>query len=237
LSTVDPLDFTPGRQAVDPIRGYEYQIWQSVYQWISLKEDEALFLEAAEDFDVVGPARAQTNQVRRTRKPVTLVSKEILVAIGHFWEHQRRNPGVRIRFRYLTTSERRREKGVKSRAFLGQAGLDYWDRCKRPGTDLMPLKDFLSSRRELPDPLLQFIETADDATLREGLITRIDWETGQRSVDYIERAVTEKVIYHGDKNSLPPSESRKIVPHLFYQVLNTITRDPNRRLIQTNLVQ
>ena len=42
----------PRRQASDSIRGYVYQIYQSVFAWITLKNLQALVLEGAEDFDV-----------------------------------------------------------------------------------------------------------------------------------------------------------------------------------------
>jgi hypothetical protein len=40
------------RQATASIRGYVYQAYQSVLAWMRLGEDEVLFLEGAEDFDV-----------------------------------------------------------------------------------------------------------------------------------------------------------------------------------------
>ncbi len=45
-----------GRQAVDCLRGYIYQIYQSLTEWIKLKENEILLLEVAEDFAVIEPS-------------------------------------------------------------------------------------------------------------------------------------------------------------------------------------
>ena len=41
------------RQAVDVLRGYIYQIWHSVHAWLGLSDEEILFLEGAEDFDII----------------------------------------------------------------------------------------------------------------------------------------------------------------------------------------
>ena len=68
-----PLKGEPGRQAIAPIGGILYQIWQSVFAWISLESLEVLYLEGAEDFDVIGPTQATAVQVRRTATPFRLV--------------------------------------------------------------------------------------------------------------------------------------------------------------------
>src|SRR5215217_5426179 len=94
------------RQALPPLRGYDYQIWQSLNRWLSLGASEVLFLEVAEDLDVLRAGEAETVQVKETRRSgtVTLNSRDIIEAIAHFWEHQKNNPGYTIRFRFLTTS-------------------------------------------------------------------------------------------------------------------------------------
>ena len=58
------------RQAVDSLRGYDYQIWHTLYAWLSLAEDEFLFVEAAEDFDIVSSDSAVAVQVKATRAPI-----------------------------------------------------------------------------------------------------------------------------------------------------------------------
>ena len=48
-----PLKADPKRQAHASIKGYRYQIWCSVEAWLELAEDETLYLEGAEDFEIV----------------------------------------------------------------------------------------------------------------------------------------------------------------------------------------
>jgi len=46
------LNHDEAREATSSIRGYVYQAYQSILAWMRLGEDELLFLEASEDFDV-----------------------------------------------------------------------------------------------------------------------------------------------------------------------------------------
>jgi hypothetical protein len=211
----------PARQAVDSLKGYAYQVWQSLYRWLTLREDEILYLEGAEDLDILGPRRAETIQVkeRRGSGSVTLQSEDILKAIAHFWELQARHSDLTIHFRFLTTAERGRERHAP---FGDQGGLDYWDLCKRPGLDLHPLRQFLQNQDILPEALRAFIISADDATLRNQLIGRIEWDTENEPKEFIEDLITRKVIHYGQQHYLPPSESEKVVPHLLKHVWEVI---------------
>src|SRR5438309_10940992 len=96
----DPLQSDSKRQAIAPLRGFEYQIWRSVLQWITLQPDQVLFLEGAEDFDIVGAGHAETVQVKDTAASgtVTLNSGSVLEAIAHFWEHQSNNSSLVVHF-------------------------------------------------------------------------------------------------------------------------------------------
>lgn len=230
--TEDPafLKSDPKRQAVPTLRGFSYQIWHSLYRWLTLNEDEALLLEGAEDIDVLGPGRAETVQVKDTKASgtVTLRSQDVLSAIAHFWEHQRHNPGLLITFRFLTTAERGLEQ---SSPFGDQRGLDYWDSCKHLSSDLAPLKSFLLSQSSLPQELRDFITSAADNELRERLVKRIEWDTASKPQSSIEDSVNRRVENYGNRvYGLPPSESVKIVPRLLQHVWEVVTRPDNRSL-------
>ncbi|SRR5712691_6025097 len=193
-SSSEGLKGDPRRQAVPSLKGYAYQIWHSVYRWVTLGKDDVLYLEGAEDLDVLGPEKAEAIQVKDTKRSgsVTLRSQDVLEAIGHFWELQERNSNVTIFFRFLTTAERGREQGSP---FGTTCGLDYWDHCKRQGVDLHPLRTFLQSQQALPDTLHEFIASSDDVAFRSHLIMRIDWDTGSESKEYIEGLVNFTTIH------------------------------------------
>src|SRR5437868_465195 len=91
-----PLDADPKRQAVDALRGYIYQIWRSIFAWIDLSDVDLLYLEGAEDFDVLSASAAVVTQVKNTSGAKTLRSQDVLDSLGNFVELRKRNPGHSI---------------------------------------------------------------------------------------------------------------------------------------------
>lgn len=226
------------RQAIPTLKGYTYQIWQSLYRWITLKENEVIFLEGAEDADILGPGgQAQTIQIKENAGsgPITLRSKDVIEAITHFWEHRRNNPELLVRFRLLTTAERGVER---SNPFDGVPGLDQWDACKRTGTNLDSLKSFLRTLDALPEDLRDFIASASDEILREQLLRLIEWDTGKKPQPYVEDLINRKIISYGDRTyNLPPFESERVVPHLLKYIWDIVCQPGDRRLDNTDFMQ
>src|ERR1041385_6334889 len=158
------------REAVASLHGYAYQIWQSLYRWLDLGVDETLFLEGAEDIDLLGPGTAESIQVKVSGR-VSLQSKQALEAIANLWQHQRTNPHTKIFFRLLTTARRTCER---SKPFGNIKGLDYWDRCRFPQTDPTLLRTFLKAQHSFTNELREFVVAASDDDLREQQISRIE---------------------------------------------------------------
>ena len=48
------LEGDPRRRANAAVREFIYQFWRTVEAWIELDPEELLFIEGAEDFDIVG---------------------------------------------------------------------------------------------------------------------------------------------------------------------------------------
>ena len=67
----------PAREAIDSLRGYVYQIYQSALAWTEIKGDEFLFLEVAEDFAVAAANALEAVQVKETAGRVTINSDDI----------------------------------------------------------------------------------------------------------------------------------------------------------------
>ncbi len=55
-----------GRQAVESLRGYIYQIYASALAWVSLQDDALLHLEVAEDYSVAVDDLLNARQVKAT---------------------------------------------------------------------------------------------------------------------------------------------------------------------------
>jgi hypothetical protein len=225
---IEPIIANAKRQAIGPQRGYSYQAWQTVYQWITLDRDEILFLEGGEDIDILTQAEATTVQVKDTAAAITLNNGDVLDAIAHFWEHQENNTDRTIWFHFLTTSQRGLEK---DKPFGDVKGLDYWDSAKRDGVDLSGVRTFLRSKTELPADLLNFLNTASDGELREKFVQRIVWDTDSESQAYLKTLIEERLIEFGSRvHSLPASESQKVLPHLFERVWEVVGREHDRSL-------
>lgn len=90
----------PSRQAADPLRGYLYQAWQALYAWLELHEDEVLYLEGAEDFDIVGPISGTPVQVKDTCGKIALRTQCATDAISNYWRRRRIHGNKTIK--YLT---------------------------------------------------------------------------------------------------------------------------------------
>lgn len=232
-----PLESNPQRQAIPTLRGYSYQIWQSLLRWLELRENEDLFLEGAEDIDVLGPAGvAETVQIKETAESgaITLRSADVLEAINNFWEHQSKNPHTNIKFRFLTTSERGWER---PKEFGKKRGLDFWDSCKREGIDNQPLRDFLFKQTALSDELREFIKDASDDDLRQKLLLRFEWDTGIKPQPFVEDVVRRKIVEYGDTvYRLPPSVSEKTISHLLRHVWEVVRRKDDRRLTREDFL-
>ena len=94
------------RQAIASIRGYVYQAYQSVLAWMRLGEQDMLFLEGAEDFDVHSADGVTATQVKDTAGSgtITLRSSDAVAAINNLWSHKQNNLEKTISLRFLTTA-------------------------------------------------------------------------------------------------------------------------------------
>ena len=230
------LNSDPKRQAIHILRGYAYQIWQSLDEWLSLAENEMLVVEGAEDIDKLGPDYAETTEVKDIQScNLTLNSKEVLNAIIHYWDHKQRNKKVFIkRHRLLTTAERTKEQ---SSPFGEWKGLDFWDHCKNKHSDPKPLKDFLLAKDELPAELKDFIRTADDETLRTKLILPIEWATGNPKREYLEEIILDKIKTLGINFKILPAVSEKALPALLKYVFEKACSTADRELTYIKLLE
>jgi hypothetical protein len=223
------------RQAVPTLKGYFYQIWQSLLLWLELEEDQQIFLEGAEDIDILSSDSAQTVQVKATSALVTLGLESTAKALNNYWDHKNKNPHIQIKYRYLTTSDRGHEQGD---FFSGRKGLDVWDSCKLPDVDVSKLRQFLKRLDTLSTELKNFIENASDEELREQLIVPVNWDTGKPIFEFIEEIIEGKIINYGDRvYDLPPHESKNAIPKLLKYVWEIVCKDKDRWLRKQDFLE
>ena len=177
-TTIQPLNADPKHQANDSLRGYRYQILHSVHAWLSLADDEILYLEGAEDFDRISPETATVVQVKDTQHNITLRSQEVIDAINHYWELQDNHRDMSVKFRFLTRSQIGVERGNP----FGeeQAGLHVWKRCSGDEATITKISEFLQTEERISKKVTDFLKQTESQQIYKQLIEPIAWETGSK---------------------------------------------------------
>lgn len=225
----DTTDFTriPNRDATASIRGYVYQIYQSVLAWMLLGEDDVLVLEGSEDFDVHTESSVVTTQVKCEARNVTLRSGAVMDAIQNFWTHQQSNDGFCVAFRFLTTADAGCEQGAPFGT--GISGLEYWGSAAQDRLDCEPLRQFLLTL-PLNSALQDFIRSSSGEELRERLFAKIQWDLGTRDKDALEAAIEARLKVHGFRRGVGTHHSTRVLPHLRKQVADLLSVNGPKRL-------
>ncbi|MEJ1931946.1 hypothetical protein WDZ92_17040 [Nostoc sp. NIES-2111] len=231
-----PLAGDPARQAVDSLLGYDYQIWRSVEAWLRLEAGQTLYLECAEDYDVVDGKDDVATQVKNSSANITLNSDDVREAIANFWDIRSRNPdrsGLTMRF--LTRGGMGKEKGAP---FGAEKGLVLW----RKGSSGDPIaarriKEFLSKLSWAPE-LNEFLQTATDQAFRETLLARIVWSVEEPSIEATRLSVTRLAINIGNRQGVPPVVAERAVSALLDRCRTTATQsEPELRSLTTEDAQ
>lgn len=229
-----PIPDNEARQAIDALAGYSYQLYQTLLAWLGLAPDEFLFVEVAEDYAVATAKRLDATQVKATATNITLHTEAVIDAINAYWSTRKKNPGQRVSYHYLTTSNIGKEQGLK---FPGNVpGLEYWRIAARPGSDLKPIRDALLSIN-LDQDLKDFVQTASDDDLRADLLAAIHWEWGAESLAGLKEAVELKTIARAQASvQAMVEDGKKLVLPLVGHLLGiAISKTAPRRLTSVEL--
>lgn len=223
-----------GRQAVDSLRGYVYQIYQSLASWIGIKEDEVLLLEVAEDFAVLAEGALTATQVKDTGASVTLRTKSISDTIKAFWDFQEANPDKNVYLNYLTTSNIGKERGLTFPD--NHSGLTYWRVAAREGADVEPLRQALLTLR-LQSKIKGFIKSATPEQLQDKLLRRIKWICGTEDIKVLEKTILDQLICRGEEQHLTASDAERVRDSLVAEILRVIVNNSNRRLNRADFLR
>jgi len=225
-----------GRQAVNSLRGYIYQIYQTLSAWLTLGEDEILLLEVAEDFAVLAKGELTATQVKDTPASgsVTLRTKSVSSAINTLWRFQNANPDKIVRINYLTTSEIGTEKGLTFPD--NHNGLNYWCVAAREGTNVEPLRQALLSLDLLVE-IKDFVKVATPDELRDRIFRRITWVCGTHDRIALDQIIRDRLVYLGERQGFSPSDSERAKDTLVGAILNTIIRKSDRILSRAELLR
>ncbi len=224
----EPLNADPMRQAHAQLKGYLYQIWHSVDAWLNLADDEILYLECAEDFDIVSGGDATVTQVKHTQHNITLRSKEVIDAINNFWKLRTDNPDRRVKYRFLTCSKIGMEQG--NPFGKDKPGLKLWQRCSGNEAAITNISEFLQRENKISEEVKDFLTRADPDEIYKQLIEPITWETDSKPAGSVEQSISKKLITHGHEYKIAPSYTKKVVDHLLKEALTVATQKENREL-------
>jgi hypothetical protein len=206
-----PLVGDASRSASDSIGGYVFQLWHSVYAWLSLGDDDWLFLEGAEDIDAHGKAVVETNQLKREKTDLSLGTKRAREVIDNFWKVAQGNPKQTVLFRLVSTAGIGKEDKHPFGTF---AGIDLWNLTGKSTAQLKTLKAFLNDQ-DLSKEVLKFLKTASLSDIDQKLFQRLRWDMNQPGTDAVTLAVERKLVLLGYKQGVGPDDSMAVADHLF----------------------
>lgn len=210
----------PRRQAVHSIQGDVYQAWCSIDAWLRLTSpDEVIYLEGAEDFDVVCKDGAVTVQVKHHSDSISLAYGKARDALENFWTLVSKDRSRHVEFQYLTTSSIAMEQDA---SFDGLSGIEAW-RVARTSLDMAAkMVLYLSQKLDVNSPLRSFITTSTTEEVQQRLIQRVHWLTGQPDINVVKQSVDDRitVFLRGQRQTV--SLAPKVRKHLwsrFWEVI------------------
>jgi hypothetical protein len=178
-----------------------------------------MYLEGAEDIDVVQNAAAETTQVKATTGNITLRSPDVTEAINNAWLNQERNLDRQIRYRFLGTASVGMEQGDP--LGLGMPGLKLWERARLATeedaklADTGRLKQFLLDEHRVSAPVQAFLRQADNSAIWQRLISRVEWDTDAAEAPQVVQEIKDRLVVWGHARRIPAAEAEKVAAHLF----------------------
>ena len=186
-----PLPGDPRRQAVYSIQGTVYQAWWSIDAWLQLTNpNEVIYLEGAEDFDIVKPGGAIAVQVKKHAASISLGTAKAHEALENFWSLSCKDPTRTIDFHYLTTSTIATEQDAD---FDGLNGIEVWRAAQTNPEMAAKVAAYLREKIPPASSLKYFLATAIPETTQERLIKRFHWLTNQPDIEAVKRSVNDRI--------------------------------------------
>ena len=207
-----PLPGDPKRQAVYPIQGIVYQAWWSIDAWLRLTSpNEVIYLEGAEDFDIVKPDTAITVQVKSRAASISLGTAEARKALDNFWLLCCKDPARVIHFHYLTNSSIATEQDA---SFDGLTGIGAWHAAQTNLELAVKIAAYLREKLPATSSLRAFLAISKPEGIQECLIRRFHWLTNQPDIETVKRSVDDRICVLLSNKGRSPSLSSNVQKHL-----------------------
>lgn len=156
-------------------------------------------------------------------------------AIGNFWDLRKRNPGIRLRFRFVTTAKAGVEKG--NPFGQGVSGLEVWGKAAKTGSGIKPLREFLLNEGKLALSVQEFLQSASDEEVRTELLEPLEWALEQGKAEYVEALVRHRLVLHGEKKGIPAHDAKRVADALYTEVSEATSRKSDRILLRSDFLR
>jgi len=226
------------REGWNSHRGYAYQVWISIYQWLVLGTNEVLFLEYAEDTARTSVDTVDVAQVRLVAASISLNTAPARAALGNFWAHVAANPDRTLSFQYITTGEIALEQGGPFDA--SEPGIALWEKAKTDIQAATKIHEYLKSKAsQLTPALATFLTTADSHAVQEKLIRPFSWNSNFLSENQLESEVEERIYAccHSMGMRLAQDQILAVKRALFTFATRASTTENYRKLTQRQLTE
>ena len=255
------LDFKEisGRDAWPTIRGFVFQVDYTILRWLQLEQNDVLELECGEDIDIVQRDLAkleisrELEQIKYREANVTLNADLTLELLKNFYDHIQNNPGMHIRFRFVTNTGYGHERPT---IFLkGEKGIEKWMSLQQEDTvwegnaiaeqlrthiqsritqNIIPGTKILSNEQQQHNEQWQgFHDFLDNAENLRDFILNFEWSTDQKNVHAVVETVLQ-AIRQVFKTEDPRSTYEKLFVHVFKLLSN---KGPKRLDVQALRVE
>ena len=237
MTQPQPLPADSRRQANAMLAGCDYQVWQTIGAWLDLRGDDVLFVEGAEDFDVVRGDKGEATQVKASADPISLAQKGTQEALNNFWRLKQATPMIPVSYRFLTRAPFTVERGEPFGS--GVAGLELWNRSGLTDAEVRSIANFLRAQQHVSDELKMWLQNAAPADVRRELIGHVFWQTHSPDIEFVERSVHRKLISLAEtRNYIPPASTIKAVADALHaEVWRTVRESSLRTLDRLRLIE
>lgn len=234
-SQLGELELPSRRQATNAIRGYYYQLLRTLDKWMSLRDDDILFVEGAEDFDIIRKDSYEANQVKALSAKITLNSVCVQEAIKNYWELRNKHSQISVYLKLITTARITVERD--SPFGTGRGCLDVWNQISSDSEELELLVSYLRKRDWIPNELRKRIAETDVRTVFSEVVSHISWETSSPGPQFTKELIENRIILLGDRYGILPSESLGAIAPLLEHCLKTATLKHSRHLKRTDFLR
>jgi len=224
------------REGWNSHRGYVYQVWFSIRQWLVLAPNEVLFLEYADD-----TARTSTNaidvaQVRHVAASISLNTDKARAALGNFWAHVIANADRVVSFQYVTTGEIAYEQG--NDFDTSEPGIILWEKAKTDIGAAAKIHEYLKSKAtQLTREMSAFLASANTQSVQERLIRPFTWHPKSSTLNQLEADVENRIYDFGVTMGLRLAQDQILAVKraLFTFATEAATTETLRKLSQRQL--